>query len=103
MYLGFNSLIPTKEYRFLVITYHCYVIPARKTDLGVASFGVSVTTMEEVFTKVGEGTDKYFNNRLVVTIVKIPILLRIFLNTQSIHSESISGRNLYCFALFYSD
>ena len=29
-----------------------------KEDLGVASFGISITTMEEVFLKVGEDTDK---------------------------------------------
>ena len=38
---------------------------ARKSNLGVASFGVSVTTMEEVFIKVGEGTDESLENRWV--------------------------------------
>ena len=28
-----------------------------KAELGVSSFGVSVTTMEEVFIKVGQGED----------------------------------------------
>ncbi len=31
---------------------------ACKTELGISSFGISVTTMEEVFTKVGEGSDR---------------------------------------------
>jgi len=30
---------------------------ARKADLGISGFGVSVTTMEEVFIKVGEGVN----------------------------------------------
>jgi hypothetical protein len=30
----------------------------RKQEYGIASFGVSVTTMEEVFMKVGEGAEK---------------------------------------------
>ena len=33
-------------------------------DLGVSSFGVSITTMEEVFIKVGEGTDETLETRL---------------------------------------
>ena len=32
----------------------------------MSSFGVSITTMEEVFIKVGEGTDETLENRLVV-------------------------------------
>ena len=34
-----------------------------KDALGIQSFGVSVTTMEEVFMKVGEGTDETLDNR----------------------------------------
>ena len=34
------------------------VYTAHKTELGIAGFGISVTTMEEVFIKVGEGTDE---------------------------------------------
>ena len=34
-----------------------------KTGLGIQSFGVSVTTMEEVFMKVGEGTDETLDDR----------------------------------------
>ena len=36
---------------------------ASKTDLGIQSFGVSITTMEEVFMKVGEGTDEALEDR----------------------------------------
>ena len=36
---------------------------ATKTELGVLSFGVSITTMEEVFMKVGEGTDETLDDR----------------------------------------
>ncbi len=36
---------------------------ARKIELGVSSFGVSITTMEEVFIKVGDGTDDTLETR----------------------------------------
>ncbi len=36
---------------------------ARKVELGVSSFGISVTTMEEVFIKVGEGVDETLETR----------------------------------------
>ena len=36
---------------------------ACKTELAVSSFGVSVTTMEEVFMKVGEGTEETLDER----------------------------------------
>ena len=38
---------------------------ARKSDLGIAGFGISVTTMEEVFIKVGEGTDETLEHRYI--------------------------------------
>ena len=41
----------------------CISCAARKTELAVSSFGVSVTTMEEVFIKVGEGTDETLDER----------------------------------------
>ncbi len=37
--------------------------PAQKQELGIASFGVSVTTMEEVFMKVGEDADRGLDTR----------------------------------------
>ena len=40
-----------------------YVFAARKDELGIAGFGISVTTMEEVFIKVGEGTDETLQER----------------------------------------
>ena len=36
---------------------------ARKSELGIAGFGISLTTMEEVFIKVGEGTDETLKHR----------------------------------------
>ena len=36
---------------------------ARKSELGVSSFGISVTTMEEVFIKVGEGSAETVEDR----------------------------------------
>ncbi|KAK3732015.1 hypothetical protein QZH41_016886 [Actinostola sp. cb2023] len=35
-----------------------FELETKKDDYGIASFGVSVTTMEEVFIKVGEGSEK---------------------------------------------
>ena len=40
-----------------------FFFPAQKVGLGVSSFGVSITTMEEVFMKVGEGTDEALDDR----------------------------------------
>jgi len=35
---------------------HVFIfVLARKAEFGISGFGVSVTTMEEVFIKVGEG------------------------------------------------
>lgn len=39
------------------------VVAAQKEPLGIAGFGISVTTMEEVFIKVGEGTDETLDER----------------------------------------
>ena len=38
---------------------------ARKAELCISSFGVSVTTMEEVFMKVREGTERTLKSRYV--------------------------------------
>ena len=38
-------------------------VAAQKENLGIAGFGISVTTMEEVFIKVGEGTDETLDER----------------------------------------
>ena len=45
---------------------HCVYFAARKQDLGIAGFGISVTTMEEVFIKVGEGTEETLERRCVL-------------------------------------
>ena len=47
------------------IDYKVFTIlsAARKTELAVSSFGISVTTMEEVFIKVGEGTEETLDER----------------------------------------
>ena len=39
----------------------CFV--AEQKSLGISSFGVSVTTMEEVFMRVGQGTDETLETR----------------------------------------
>ena len=44
---------------------------ARKKELGIAGFGISVTTMEEVFIKVGEGTDETLERRCVLCVLCI--------------------------------
>lgn len=53
-----------------VTTFHCrqtICTPAgSKLELGVASFGVSVTTMEEVFIKVGEDSGESLDERWAV-------------------------------------
>ena len=38
-------------------------LEADKVALGIQSFGVSITTMEEVFMKVGEDSDETLDNR----------------------------------------
>ena len=43
---------------------------ARKSDLGISGFGISVTTMEEVFIKVGEGTDESLERRYIHTYIQ---------------------------------
>jgi len=40
-------------------------LQSRKAELGISSFGVSVTTMEEVFMKVGEGTEETLETRVI--------------------------------------
>ena len=45
-----------------------YMYLARKKDLGIAGFGISVTTMEEVFIKVGEGTEETLERRCVAAV-----------------------------------
>ena len=55
---------------FLTTSKHCiihckccikhkksFVLSAHKAEYGISGFGVSVTTMEEVFIKVGEGAN----------------------------------------------
>ena len=46
-----------------VLFLHSFFPSARKEELGISSFGVSVTTMEEVFMKVGEGTEMTLETR----------------------------------------
>ena len=37
------------------------LVPANKQKLGISSYGLSVTTMEEVFMKVGEESGEFEN------------------------------------------
>ena len=39
-------------------------LETRRKDLGIASYGASVTTMEEVFLKVGEEMDSTLSDKL---------------------------------------
>lgn len=39
--------------------------PDKMDEYGITSFGVSVTTLEEVFMKVGEGAEKTVDNLYV--------------------------------------
>ncbi len=39
-----------------------------KEYLGIASFGISVTTMEEVFVKVGQVTDETLQSKYVTNL-----------------------------------
>lgn len=61
---------------FLFFFFYC--TSDRKENLGISSFGVSVTTMEEVFIRVASGTDefllqesRYCNNYREIIIVHI--------------------------------
>ena len=44
----------------------CVSFAARKQDLGIAGFGISMTTMEEVFIKVGQGTEETLERKCVL-------------------------------------
>ena len=41
------------------------IVSAHKAEYGISGFGVSITTMEEVFIKVGEGLDEALEGKLV--------------------------------------
>ena len=47
----------------MIFVRHVLINPATKTELGISSFGVSVTTMEEVFIRVGTGDDEALKSR----------------------------------------
>ena len=52
---------------FTLFYCNCLYTVAHKDELGIAGFGISVTTMEEVFIKVGEGTDESLEHRYLRT------------------------------------
>ena len=60
-FVGYEMLLCTcKKFYYIyfkTLFFHCYNL-GQKESLGISSFGVSVTTMEEVFTKVGELGEK---------------------------------------------
>ena len=56
----------------------------QKSKLGISSFGVSVTTMEEVFIKVGEGTDETFQSRLLYIVL-------LYMYTVHVHCITRNG------------
>ena len=45
-------------YAFIAFFSHIIQLVDKMEEYGIASFGVSVTTLEEVFMKVGEGSEK---------------------------------------------
>ena len=45
--------------------YAYMIVSAHKAEYGISGFGVSITTMEEVFIKVGEGLDEALEGKLV--------------------------------------
>ena len=81
-----GSLVPKAEQVTDVGAELSYILPSSATPsfpelfdrleterkaLGIVSFGVSVTTMEEVFMKVGEGaTDENLNDRYLCMLCK---------------------------------
>ena len=80
-----KNLVPKAEQVTDVGAELSYILPSSATSsfpelfdrleterkaLGIVSFGVSVTTMEEVFMKVGEGaTDETLNDRYISCIL----------------------------------
>ena len=44
----------------------CYCCIDRKRSLGISSYGVSVTTMEEVFIQVGKDEDEEIQKKYVL-------------------------------------
>ncbi|CAM9759620.1 unnamed protein product, partial [Discosporangium mesarthrocarpum] len=57
-----NYRLPFKAAKDFVTMFNA--MDARKEELGVAGYGVSVTTLEEVFLRVGHGTDQTHSNNL---------------------------------------
>lgn len=57
---NFQTFTPKKvSPKLFCYFFPCIIQPLGKMDdYGIASFGVSVTTLEEVFMKVGEGSEK---------------------------------------------
>ena len=86
-----RSLVPKAEQVTDVGAELSYILPSSATpsfpklfdrleterkELGIVSFGVSVTTMEEVFMKVGEGaTDDMLNDRYLYAFYKDYIII----------------------------
>ena len=79
-----KSVVPQAEQVTNVAAELSYILPSSSTPsfpelfdkleadkvmLGIRSFGISVTTMEEVFMKVGEGVDEdTLNDRYSITL-----------------------------------
>ena len=66
---------------------------ARKSDLGISGFGISVTTMEEVFIKVGEGTDESLERRYIHTVHTVH-------NIQYIHTYIHTVHTVYTYSTY---
>lgn len=83
----------TRSSCFSVISHKMYISTADQRDLGVSSYGISVTTMEEVFMKVREGADETLKCRLLPP----------FLLLRSLPTSLLSPLFLYtCISIFLS-
>ena len=56
---------------YVILQHLFYFIIAHKAEYGISGFGVSITTMEEVFIKVGHGMDETLEGRLINVNISI--------------------------------
>ena len=68
----------------------------QKSKLGISSFGVSVTTMEEVFIKVGEGTDETFQSRLLYIVCTYVYTVHFIIRNYSISENPNFRKTMNC-------
>lgn len=64
-------------------------------EYGITSFGVSVTTLEEVFMKVGEGAERTVDDLYVLQIIA-HLFLRLFQFVTHSRIASFPTLVMYC-------